>query len=141
VADQKQDVILVVEDDLADLELMCIALRKQGYRVLPASSYLAGVNTYNLHSGAIDLVVTAVSLPEKNGCEMAKKLLVGAPDQKVLFVSFPAGAEICRFYGMLGPRMYFLEKPLDPQTFVRRVSLVMESSVRYRTAGPASNLS
>ena len=70
MADQKQDAILVVEDDLADLELICGALRKEGYRVLPASSYLAGVNTYSLHSGAIDLVITAVALPEKNSCEL-----------------------------------------------------------------------
>jgi DNA-binding response OmpR family regulator len=138
VADsKKQKVALVVDDDLSDLELMCGALRKEGFKVLPASSYLAGVNTYSLHLGAIDLVITAVALPGKDGCEMVKTILATAPEQKVLFVSFPAGAEACRFYGMLGEGMYFLEKPLTREKFVRRVNLITESSVRYRTAGPA----
>jgi CheY-like chemotaxis protein len=44
VANRKPFEILVVDDEIADLELMCNALRKKGYKVIPASSYLAGIN-------------------------------------------------------------------------------------------------
>jgi hypothetical protein len=44
------------------------------------------VNTFRLHSGGFTLLVTAVSLPEKNGCELARILLGLQPDLKVLLV-------------------------------------------------------
>jgi len=104
--------------------------------VLPASGYRAGINTYRMHLGGIDLLVTAVALPYKSGCEMAQTLLANEPNLKVLFVSHPSGAEVCRFYGMLGPGMHFLEKPLERDEFIRMVGLILENdSVPVRTLG------
>ena len=45
VANREPFEILLVDDEIADLELMCHVLRKKGYKVIPASSYLAGINT------------------------------------------------------------------------------------------------
>jgi two-component system cell cycle sensor histidine kinase/response regulator CckA len=132
---QKRQEVLVVDSELADLELMCKALRSEGYRVLPASGYLSGINTFGLHMGEIDLLISAVALPEKNGCELAKNLLAIDPHLRVLFVSGTTGAEICRFYGMLGEGLHFLEKPLDPEKFVRLVRLIMDPTVPVRTVG------
>lgn len=129
----KQKEILVVDDELSDLEVMCSCLRREGYTVLPASGYLSGINTFAMHLGDIDLLVTAVALPERNGCEMAKRLLAIKPELKVLFVSGPAGAETCRFYGMLGQGLHFLEKPLKGDEFIRIVRLIMEPGVPFRT--------
>ena len=131
--------ILVVDDELADLELMCQALRLEGHSVLPASGYLAGVQTLSLHKGEIDLLVTDVSLPGKNGCELAKNLLARRPNLRVLFVSGPSGAEICQFYGMLGPGMHFLEKPIKVDEFVRLVRLILEPAMPVGTAGAAGD--
>lgn len=86
-----------------------------------------------MHLGDIDLLVTAVALPERNGCELAKRLLAIKPELKVLFVSGPAGAETCRFYGMLGHGLHFLEKPLKGDEFIRIVRLIMEPGVPFRT--------
>ncbi|HTR39083.1 MAG TPA: response regulator [Bryobacteraceae bacterium] len=119
-------VILVVDHDLSDLELMCKVVRRQAHQALPASGYLAGLNTAHMHIGEIDLLVTAVALPGKNGCELAKRLLEKTPDLKVLFVSAPSGAEICRYYGLLGEGAYFLEKPLAEDEFKRIVQLILE---------------
>jgi DNA-binding response OmpR family regulator len=125
--------VVVVDSDLVDLELMCKALRREGYKVLPASGYLSAINTFGMHEGEIALLVTAVALPDKNGCELVKQLLAGGIDLKVLFVSGPSGAEICRFYGMLGAGLHFLEKPLDRDEFVRLVRLILEPTVPVRT--------
>jgi len=127
--------IMVVESDLVDLELMCRALREEGYKVLPASGYLSGINTFGMHLSEIDLLVTAVALREKNGCELAKNLLGISPELKVLFVSAVAGAETCRFYGMLGEGIHFLEKPLEREEFIRLVRLILEPAVPIRTMG------
>lgn len=131
----EQKEVLVVDDDLADLELMCRALRAEGYKVIPASGYRSGINTFGMHKGEIDLLVTAVALPGKSGCELAKSLLAIDTDLKVLFVSGAAGAEVCRFYGMLGRGLHFLEKPLQPDEFIRLVRLILEPAVPVRTMG------
>lgn len=127
--------ILVVDPDLADLERMCKLIRQQAHRAFPASSFLAGYNTFLLHSGEIDLLVTAVALPGQNGCELAKRLLEKMPDLKVLFVSHPSGAEICRYYGLLGERMYFLEKPFGEDEFRRMIRLILEPASGSVAAG------
>jgi two-component system, cell cycle sensor histidine kinase and response regulator CckA len=135
MADKKKKEILVVDHELADLELMCRALRMEGYKALPASGYLSGINTFAMHLSEIHLVVTAVALPEKNGCELAKNLTAVNPNLRVLFVSGMTGAEVCRFYGMLGEGLYFLEKPLNRDEFVRMVRLILEPAVPVRTMG------
>jgi len=119
--------ILLVDDEIADLELMCNALRKEGYKVIPASSYLAGINTFRFHTGGFDLLITDVSLPENNGCELARDLLALQPRLKVLFVSAAAGAEVCRFYGMIGWEVHFLQKPVKRDKFLRLVRLILEN--------------
>jgi DNA-binding response OmpR family regulator len=118
--------VLVVDDELADLELMCGALREEGYKVVPASGFLAGTHTFRMHPGGFDLLVTDIALPEKNGCELAKNLMAMRPGLQVLFVSAASGAEVCRFYGILGPGVHFLEKPLNRDAFVRMVRLIMD---------------
>jgi len=123
---------LVVDHELADLELMCTSLRREGYKAFPASGYLAGINTFRLHLGEIDLLVAAVALPDRNGCELAQRVLALKPNLRVLFVSATSGAEVCRFYGMLGPGLHFLEKPLRDEEFIRMVRLILEEAVSAR---------
>lgn len=129
---QRQREVLVVEHELADLELMCTALRQAGYKALPASGYLAGLNTFRMHLGEIDLLVAAVALPYNNGCELAQKMLAFEPNLRILFVSATSGAEVCRFYGMLGPGLHFLEKPLQHEEFIRMVRLILEEAASAR---------
>jgi DNA-binding response OmpR family regulator len=125
----RQKEVLVVDHELGDLEMMCAELRKEGYKAFPASGYLAGINTFRLHSGKIDLLIVAVALPERNGCELARKILEIEPNLNVLFVSAFSGAEVCRFYGMLGPAMHFLGKPLKGDEFIRLVRLILGNAV------------
>jgi hypothetical protein len=56
----------------------------------------------------------------------------------VLFVSATSGAEVCRFYGLLGPGIHFLEKPLKQDAFVSMVRLIMDPTVLVRTSGASS---
>jgi CheY-like chemotaxis protein len=126
---------MVVENDPADLGLMCAALRADGYSILPATGYLTGINTFGMHMNEIELLITAVALPEKNGCELVKGLRAIDPDLKVLFVSGTAGAEICRFYDFPGVGVYFLEKPLERLDFMRMVRQILEPGVPIRTMG------
>jgi len=124
-----------VDNELAYLELMHKALRREGHHTIPASGYVAGFNSFIMHKGEINLLITAVALGNgRNGCDLAKKLLAVIPNLKVLFVSAPSGAEVCRFYGMLGPGMHFLEKPFTNDEFVRMLRLILENSSSARAS-------
>jgi DNA-binding NtrC family response regulator len=124
--------ILVVDDEASDLSLLCNTLRLEGYRVIPASGYVAAFNTFSfsLHSRPFDLLVTDIALPYKNGCELAETLLAMDPGLKVLLVSGLSGAEVLRFCKLHGqPEIPYLEKPIDRDKFVKMVSQILEPGV------------
>ena len=123
--------ILVVDDELEDRQLMRSTLEAGGYRVLEASNNHSGVNTFAQHSQQVDLLIADVSLPDANGCELAKGLLEVNPDLKVLLVSGHAGAEVCRFYGLNSLELHLLEKPFKPVDLLIRVYRVMLCCERF----------
>lgn len=130
-ADRNTQTILVVDDELEDRQFMRATLEAGGYRVLEASNYHSGVNTFAQHSHEIDLLITDVSLPETNGCELAKSILEIRPDLKVLLVSGHTGAEVCRFYGLTSLELHLLDKPFKPVDLLIRVYRVMLCCERF----------
>jgi DNA-binding response OmpR family regulator len=116
---KKEVRILVVDDEIADLNLMCNVLRAQGYTAFAAASYAEAVQTHRMHRGAIDLLVADVSLPDKNGCDLALVLLEADPDLKVLFVSGETGTEVFKFSKM--SNVHLLKKPFAPAELLSRV--------------------
>src|SRR5438552_9016883 len=95
-----QTKVLAVDDESAELNLMCHALRGQNYGVFVAASYRDAINTFRMHHEEISLLITDVALPERNGCELARDLLRIDPGLKVLFISGANVAGICLFYNM-----------------------------------------
>jgi two-component system cell cycle sensor histidine kinase/response regulator CckA len=118
--------ILLVDDEAPLRERMRRALRTASYRVLAASDYGAAVASFQQHSGVIDMLVTDLALPGKNGYELALSLRAIQPKLKVLFTSALVGAELHRFYGMTSTDEHFLQKPFQPVDLVRRVRYLME---------------
>jgi DNA-binding response OmpR family regulator len=116
---KKEVRILAVDDEIADLNLMCNVLRAQGYTVFAAGSYAEAVQTYRMHQGGIDLLVADVSLPDKNGCDLALVLLEAEPDLKVLFVSGATGTEVFKFSKL--SNVHLLNKPFGPKELLSRV--------------------
>lgn len=127
--------ILAVDDEIGDLNLMCNVLRSQDYTVFAAASYAEAIQTHRLHQGAIDLLVADVSLPDRNGCELALALLEADPDLKVLFVSGATGTEAFKFSKLLMSDVNLLEKPFAPRELLSRVRRILEPGVPVRTMG------
>ena len=125
---KKQIRILAVDDEIADLNLMCNALRAQNYTVFAAASYAEAIQTHRLHEGAIDLLVADVSLPDKNGCDLALALLEFDPDLKVLFVSGATGTEVFKFSKLSDVQL--LPKPFGRAQLVSRVRGILEKPAR-----------
>ena len=127
--------ILVVDDEIGDLNLMCNVLRSQDYTVFAAASYAEAIQAHRMHEGAINLLVADVSLPDKNGCELALTLLESDPAVKVLFVSGATGTEIFKFTKLLMSEVQLLVKPFAPRELLNRVRRILEPAVPVRTLG------
>ena len=102
-------------------------LRKAGYKVLEGADYREAIAIHHQHRGKINLVVSDVSLPDSNGFELGQTLAEIDPHLKMIFMSGPVGAEICRFYGMSTSDVRFLKKPFTADSLLRRVSRVLEA--------------
>lgn len=81
------EVILLVEDETAILNLTTIILKSFGYSVLSASAPEEALKIAKEYSGEIKLLITDVIMPEMNGKELADKILLLFPKIKRLFMS------------------------------------------------------
>jgi|SRR5450432_1490675 DNA-binding response OmpR family regulator len=119
-------ILLLVDDEASQRERMRRSLRAGGYRVMVARDYRAAMATFQQHLGVIDMVVTDLALPGKNGYELGLAMRALQPKLKVLYTSAQVGAELHRFYGMKSTDEQFLAKPFQLAELLRRVRHLLE---------------
>ena len=122
------ELVLIVDDEALDAESMQSALESVGFRVITANNPASARQRFLERAAEIDLLLIDVSLPGKNGVEVAKEFLRVRPDLRVLFDSGHVGAEVIRFYGLPATDRHFLQKPFDAQTLLDRVEEILASS-------------
>ncbi len=127
------ETILVVDDEGDELRAMADTLAGQGYSALKATGYDSAMRIFEQYGGSIVLLVSDISLPGKNGCELAKAILKLNSAVKVLFVSGHVGAEVCKFYGIPVSDLHFLQKPFQPAELAARVEAVLRSPETIET--------
>ncbi|NVN91464.1 MAG: PAS domain S-box protein [Desulfuromonadales bacterium] len=121
-----QETILVVEDELAILEMTTKILKNQGYTVLQANTVGEALDVARDHAGGIDLLMTDVIMPEMNGRDLAKKLKNLYPCIKSLFMSgYPA--DVIAQHGVLEAGLYFIQKPFSIPAMVAKVREALDS--------------
>jgi len=108
-------------------------LEDAGYNVLLGADHDEALVIHRQYPGKIDVLITDISLPGRNGYVLARALLDTDPGLNVIFISGLAGAEICRYYGMATTDAHFLEKPFSAADLLRRVRQVLESGGPYLT--------
>jgi two-component system cell cycle sensor histidine kinase/response regulator CckA len=82
-----QGTILLVEDEEGLRSLNARGLRSRGYSVIEASNGVEALEALEEQSGAIDLVVSDVVMPEMDGPTLLKEMRQKNPDIKIIFVS------------------------------------------------------
>jgi DNA-binding response OmpR family regulator len=132
--------ILLVDDEPSARKRMRQILRGAGYVVVEAPDFQRGLDIYRMRQDEIDMLVIDVSIPGKNGCELANEALAMQSNVKVLLMSGLTGAEVCRFYGIPATDVHFLEKPFRESTLLARVKYVLGSAepLRGTATGSAS---
>jgi DNA-binding NtrC family response regulator len=81
--------ILVVDDEATQRQLMRSTLRGAGYKVLEGADYGEALAIHHQNVGKIDLLLTDVSLPGRNGCELAYAMRAVDSGLRVILASGP----------------------------------------------------
>ncbi|MFI5377828.1 MAG: PAS domain S-box protein [Tepidisphaerales bacterium] len=119
------ETVLLVEDETTLRELVFRVLSDTGYRVLKAAGSADAQRLAAEHTGAIDLMLTDVIMPEMNGPELYDRLAPICPRMKVLFMSGYADGVLNR--GADGRHgNVFLAKPFRIQRLLDKVREALE---------------
>ena len=87
-------------------------LEKKGYTVLPVATPAEAVEKAKNHSGAIDLLMSDVVMPEMNGRDLAVQITALYPDIRLLFMSGYT-ANVIAHHGVLDHGVAFIQKPFS----------------------------
>ena len=79
--------ILLAEDEPAVLALVERVLTQAGHTVLAASDGIAAIDLAARNAGPIDLLLTDIVMPGPNGIETARRMRLGRPNLRVLYMS------------------------------------------------------
>jgi PAS domain S-box-containing protein len=121
------ETILLVEDEPSILELATYILEQRGYTVLPSLTPTKALALALEHRGPIDLLITDVIMPEINGRELAKEILIIRPEAKFLFMSGYT-SDILAQNGGMDTGIHFLEKPFSASSLVTKVRQVINQN-------------
>jgi len=116
--------ILLVEDEAFVRKAAAEVLETAGYRVLVARNAVEAVEICHRSSGSVgpvDLLLTDVVLPGRNGRELAHELSVSWPGIRVLLISGYAGLSSESSSGY-----QYLAKPFSTQILLSKVRQVLE---------------
>ena len=121
---ERKGTILLVDDEEEVRGVLAETLKRAGYLVCDAGNYYEALEVLDWLTH-VDLLITDVSLPGPNGCELALRFLERQPKGRVLLISGYTGAEVCQQYDLKLSDREFLAKPLYPKPFVERVNAIV----------------
>lgn len=119
------ETILLVEDDPQVRVLTKAILQKTGYKVLEAKDPADAMVLCRMFEGVVDLLLTDVVMPQLSGADLANRLTLDRPAMKVIYMSGYTDDTIVR-HGLLAADIAFLQKPLMPDTLVRKIREVLD---------------
>ncbi|MDD2271496.1 MAG: transporter substrate-binding domain-containing protein [Desulfuromonadaceae bacterium] len=121
------ETILLVEDELAILNIAAQMLEGQGYTVLSANSPGEAINLAREHAGKIRMLITDVVMPAMNGRDLANTILSLYPEIKCLFISGYT-ADFIAHHGVLDEGVHFIQKPFSLPSITTKVREVLDGA-------------
>ena len=125
---EREEVVLVVEDEPAVRQFSVDALTELGYRVLEADGAASALRLLDGH-GEIALLFTDVVMPDVNGAKLAEEARRRRPDLKVLFTTgYTRNAVVHN--GVLDPGVELIGKPFTLEELAAKVRQVLDAPTR-----------
>jgi PAS domain S-box-containing protein len=123
----KQNAILVIEDEPSLLKLLRQSLEEQGYPVITARDGVEGVQSYEKHVGEIALVVSDVGLPKLDGFNAFLQMRRINPEVKAILASGYLDEKVKVDLHKEGVSD-FIKKPYQADEIVSTVRRLLETS-------------
>jgi len=121
-----KETILLVEDNAETRKVAKMVLGEFGYTVIEAVDGEDAVEVFTVNREKIDLVLSDLVMPKKNGREACEEILRIRPDMKVVLMSGYT-ADIISQKGALDSRFEFLTKPLNPTVLLQKIRHMLDS--------------
>jgi two-component system cell cycle response regulator DivK len=120
------ETILIIEDNPQNLYMMRFLLEKNGFRVISAENGREGIDQALRHNPSA--ILLDIQLPEMDGYAVAAELtkheaLKNTPIVAVTSYAMVGDREQILAAGATG----YIEKPIDPETFVAEIIRYMSS--------------
>ncbi len=126
VAGERDETILVVEDDEDVRAYLVETLHDLDYRILRAHNSAAALEFLQQGDTRIDLLLTDVVLPGMNGRELARKAQVLRSGLKVLFMTGYSRNAIVH-QGRLDPDVELIQKPITQDQLSARIRTLLDA--------------
>jgi CheY-like chemotaxis protein len=123
-----KETILIIEDNPQNMYMMRFLLENNGFQVIGAETGLAGIDQALRHRP--DAILLDIQLPEMDGYAVAAELIKHDELRAIPIIAVTS-------YAMVGDREQilsagatgYIEKPIDPDTFVAEI-------IRYMSNAP-----
>ncbi|MHB8056465.1 MAG: ATP-binding protein [Desulfuromonadaceae bacterium] len=133
------ETVLLVEDEMAILNMATLMLENLGYSVLAASGPAEALRIAEEHSGRFQLLITDVIMPQMNGRDLAKNVLAVHPEVKCLYMSGYTANAIAH-HGVLDEGLHFIQKPFTLPDLATKVRESLNSANRTAPSQPQPGL-
>ena len=119
--------ILAIDDSPVFLGLLTKMLNKANISILTASNGVEGCDLFKKHQKEIDLVITDIVMPEKEGLATIQEILSHSPFTKIIAVS-SMNEEYLNWATTMGAIMA-LKKPLDKYSLEKIIACLHSKSL------------
>jgi DNA-binding NtrC family response regulator len=121
--------VLVVDDEEDLREAMRRMLERRGFATLTAGDPVEAEALCREHDGAIDLLLTDLTLPGATGDELARTATSIRPDLRVLYIS-GLPREVAVGKGLVGEGAALVQKPFTSERLAEAVRRALDASGR-----------
>ncbi len=128
--------VLIADDDADLLDLLCYALRREGYTVVTAIDGKQALRRFETERP--DIVLMDVSLPKLNGFEVCRRIRQDTETPLIMLTARKEEEDVVRGL-QLGADDY-VTKPFSVKQLVNRMKAVLRRYAVHRYQEPASTL-
>ncbi len=121
-----KEIILVVEDEDTVRKLIVKILENNGYTVLDAHNGDTAIEIAREHGDKLDLLLTDVIMPGKNGIEVHNAISSFIKDIRVLYMSGYT-YNVIADYGVSEDAVNFIQKPVTVKMLTSKVREILDS--------------
>jgi signal transduction histidine kinase len=121
----KGELILIVDDEKAILQMMTLTLEACNYRVLTAQDGIDALTVFEKHRSEITVVLTDMMMPNLTGPELVRRLRAIAPDLRIIGTS-GLGSEAALNQTSNDFVRTFLRKPFNPEALLVKLREVLD---------------